>query len=274
MAGTSGLVLPVPNKQDFPEAFRAGSRLAYYSTLFNSIEINSSFYKMPLPATFSRWAGEVQPEFRFTVKLWRGITHVPGLRFMPVDVNRCLYAAHHLGEKKGCLLIQLPPRLTATAAEKLERLLVTISAADPARTWKLAVEFRHRSWYNPEIESMLHRYQAARVLHDMPASSITKLPDTPARPLSEKPSIDSSDPVPFIYLRFHGPKGDYKGGYSDAAIRTWAEKAVGWLSAGKEVYVYFNNTIGDALTDLTRLRTLILDHPLPTSSSSATAVTR
>lgn len=258
IAGTSGLVLPVPNKQAFPEAFRAGSRLAYYSTLFNSIEINSSFYKMPLPATFSRWAGEVQPGFRFTVKLWRGITHVPGLRFMPVDVNRCLYAAHHLGEKKGCLLIQLPPGLTATAVEKLERLLVTICAADPARSWKLAVEFRHRSWYTPEVEALLHRYQAARVLHDMPASSITKLPDTPG----------------FVYLRFHGPTGDYKGGYSDAALRTWAEKAVGWLSAGKEVYVYFNNTIGDALTDLTRLRTMILDHPLPISSSSAAAATR
>ena len=266
MAGTSGLVLPVPNKQAFPEAFRAGSRLAYYSTLFNSIEINSTFYKIPLPATFSRWADEVQPDFRFTVKLWRGITHVPGLRFMPVDVNRCLYAAHHLGEKKGCLLIQLPPGLTAMAVERLERLLITTCAADPARTWKLAVEFRHRSWYVPEVDALLHRYQVARVLHDMPI-----------RPASKEPSADPSfppHPMPFVYLRFHGPAGDYKGGYPDASLRTWAEKAVGWLSAGKEVYVYFNNTIGDALADLTRLRTLILDHPRSTSSSSAAAATR
>jgi uncharacterized protein YecE (DUF72 family) len=275
MAGTSGLVLPVPNKQAFPEAFRSGSRLAYYSTLFNSIEINSTFYKLPLPATFSRWAEEVQPDFRFTVKLWRGITHVPGLRFMPVDVHRCLYAAHHLGEKKGCLLIQLPPGLKVTAAEKLEQLLDKICAADPARSWKLAVEFRHRSWYIPEVEALLHRYQAARVLHDMPASSITELPGPPACLPFGAPSVDpSSSPVPFVYLRFHGPAGDYKGGYPDAALHTWAEKAIGWLSAGKEVYVYFNNTIGDALDDLTRLRTLILGHSLPTSSSSATAATR
>jgi uncharacterized protein YecE (DUF72 family) len=280
MAGTSGLVLPVPNKQAFPEAFRSGSRLAYYSTLFNSIEINSTFYKLHLPATFSRWAEEVQPDFRFTVKLWRGITHVPGLRFMPVDVHRCLYAAHRLGEKKGCLLIQLPPGLTATATEKLEQLLDKVCAADPARSWKLAVEFRHRSWYTPEVEALLHRYQASRVLHDMPP---TRLPSEnpsidPSSPPhhfpSAKPPADPSAPVPFVYLRFHGPAGDYKGGYPDATLRTWAEKAVGWLSAGKEVYVYFNNTIGDALADLTRLRTLILDHPLPTSSSSATAATR
>jgi uncharacterized protein YecE (DUF72 family) len=259
MAGTSGLVLPVPNKQAFPEAFRAGSRLAYYSTLFNSIEINRTFYKMPLPATFSRWAEEVQADFRFTVKLWRGITHVPGLRFTKEDVNRCLYAAHHLGEKKGSLLIQLPPGLQVTAVENLEQLLDTICAADPALTWKLAVEFRHRSWYVPEVEALLHRYQVARVLHDMPASTITELPDAP---------------LPFVYLRFHGPAGDYKGGYSDAILHTWAEKVAGWLSADKEVYVYFNNTIGDALADLTRLRTLISDHPRPTSSSSAAAATR
>jgi uncharacterized protein YecE (DUF72 family) len=259
MAGTSGLVLPVPNKQAFPEAFRAGSRLAYYSTLFNSIEINSTFYKIPLPATFSRWAEEVQPDFRFTVKLWRGITHVPSLRFTKEDVHRYLYAVHHLGEKKGSLLIQFPAGLQATAVEKLERLLDTICDADPARTWKLAVEFRHRSWYVPEVEALLHRYQAARVLHDMPASSITELPDTT---------------VPFVYIRFHGPAGDYKGGYSDANLSIWAEKAAGWLAADKEVYVYFNNTIGDALADLTRLRTLILGLPRPTSNSSAAAATR
>jgi uncharacterized protein YecE (DUF72 family) len=254
MAGTSGLVLP-SSKREAPETFRNGSRLAWYSALFNSIEINSTFYKMPLPTTFSRWASEVQPDFRFTIKLWRGITHEPGLRFMQADVHRCLSAVDHLGEKKGSLLIQLPPGLKATAAEKLEELLDTICAADPARAWRLAVEFRHRSWYIPEVETLLHRYQAARVLHDMPASVITELPE----------------PIPFVYLRFHGPAGDYKGGYSDATLYAWAQKATDWLSSGKEVYIYFNNTIGDALADLTRLRTMILDRQHITSSSSAAA---
>ncbi len=257
MAGTSGLVLPSP-KREAPETFRTGSRLAWYSAIFNSIEINSTFYKMPLPATFSRWAEEVRPDFRFTIKLWRGITHVSDLRFLPADVDRCLDAVDHLGEKKGCLLIQLPPGLKATAAEKLESLLDTICAADRQRTWKLAVEFRHRSWYIPEVETLLHRYQTARVLHDMPASSIAVLPE----------------PVPFVYLRFHGPAGDYKGGYTDATLATWAQRATDWLSTGKEVYIYFNNTIGDALADLTRLRTLIQDKPHLTSNSLAAAAIR
>jgi uncharacterized protein YecE (DUF72 family) len=239
--GASGLVLPVPNKQAFPEAFRAGSRLTYYASLFNSIEVNSSFYKIPMPLTFSKWAGEVPADFRFTVKLWRGITHVPGLRFLPVEVNRFLHAAHQLGPKKGCLLIQLPPGLKATNAGQLEWLLEKIVLADPERSWKIAVEFRNRSWYTPAVEALLNRYYAARVLHDMPDSAMTTL----------------SGDMPFVYLRFHGPAGDYKGGYSDAVLGSWAMRIGQWLAAGKDVYVYFNNTIGDALVNLTALREMV-----------------
>src|SRR5580658_5686041 len=105
--GTSGLVLPVPNKQAFPAAYRSKPRLTYYASLFNSIEINSTFYKIPMAKTFARWASEVPEHFQFTVKLWRGITHVPGLEFNPEDVRRFMQAADMLRGKKGCLLIQL-----------------------------------------------------------------------------------------------------------------------------------------------------------------------
>jgi uncharacterized protein YecE (DUF72 family) len=239
--GTSGLVLPVPNKQAFPEEFRAGSRLTYYASLFNSIEVNSSFYKIPLPVTFSKWAGEVPADFRFTVKLWRGITHVPGLRFLPVDVNRFLHAAHQLGPKKGCLLIQLPPGLRATNAGRLEWLLEKVCLADPEHSWKIAVEFRTRSWYTSSVESLLQQYQAGRVLHDMPDSAI------------KEPAGDLS----FVYLRLHGPAGDYKGGYSDASLGKWAVRIGEWLATGKAVYVYCNNTIGDALANLATLRAAV-----------------
>jgi uncharacterized protein YecE (DUF72 family) len=254
--GTSGLVLPVPNKQAFPEEFRTGTRLAYYASLFNSIEINSSFYKIPMPVTFSKWAGEVPAHFRFTVKLWRGITHVAGLQFAPADINRCLYAAHQLGQKQGCLLIQLPPGLKAEATGQLERLLKTISCSDPGNNWKIAVEFRNRSWYIPVVDALLHRYRAIRVLHDMPASAMT-----------EMPAASGS----FVYLRFHGPAGDYKGGYTGAVLEGWAQRARDWLIAGNDVFVYFNNTIGDAVTDLVRLRTMIQDAAISSSSTAGAA---
>lgn len=243
-AGTSGLVLPVANKQAFPPAYRDSPRLTNYASLFNSIEINSTFYRIPMVATFARWALEVPDHFQFTVKLWRGITHVAGLRFDPEDVYRFLQAADLLGRKKGCLLIQLPPGLQAGAIAQLERLLDTVSRHDPYATWQLAVEFRHRSWYHPDVNAILFRHRAVRVLHDMPASAIAELPV-------------GHPTLPLIYLRFHGPEGDYKGGYTHTLLAAWADRIAGWLSGQKKVYVYFNNTIGDALIDLARLTALL-----------------
>ncbi len=193
--GTSGLVLPVPNKLSFPEGFREGSRLTYYASLFNSIEVNSSFYKVPMPATFAKWSAEVPEDFQFTVKLWRGITHEKDFHFTPIDINRFMFAANHIGAKKGCLLIQLPASTHAIRIGQLERLLERVLQADPGHTWKTTVEFRHRSWYKPEVDELLARYHAARVLQDMPDSRVMTLAGNTS----------------FVYLRFHGPAGDYKG---------------------------------------------------------------
>lgn len=278
-AGTSGLVLPLPNKKAFPEEFRAASRLTYYASLFNSIEINSTFYKIPMPATFSRWARETPDHFQFTVKLWRGITHAAGLQFQSIDIQRFLHAANHLEDRRGCLLIQLPPGLNSKAAGQLDQLLATIRRSDPASGWKLAVEFRNRSWYAPETAALLRRYRATLVLHDMPASAISELPrsfnvDLPgAHEPATDPATPHADPDPpaWVYLRFHGPAGDYKGGYTEQQLKNWAERIKEWLDAGKDVYVYFNNTIGDALIDLGRLRSRTQSL---TSSSSAAAAAR
>ncbi len=243
-SGTSGLVLPVANKQALPPEWRDRPRISYYASLFNSIEVNSSFYKIPLPATFARWATEVPEDFQFTIKLWRGLTHVPDLRFNGEDVRRFMHAANNLAVKKGCLLIQLPPRLTVKASGQLADLLELTRQADSGQPWKLAVEFRNRSWYSPEVDKILSQHEAGRVLHDMPSSAITELPPN-------QPAIS------FVYLRFHGPKGDYKGGYEQPLLAAWAERIALWQSEKKEIYVYFNNTIGDALADLATLQALL-----------------
>jgi uncharacterized protein YecE (DUF72 family) len=240
--GTSGLVLPVPNKLAFPPKFRAGTRLTFYASLFNSLEVNSSFYKIPLPKTLSKWATEVPENFRFTVKLWQGITHEPQLNFTPTDVDKFMHSANQLATKKGCLLIQLPPSLQADKTDQLQHLLERIIRSDPQRAWNLAVEFRNKTWHTTEIENLLAQFQTTRVLHDMPASKI----------------METTGDLPFVYLRFHGPAGDYKGGYGKATLKGYAEMIQGWQGEDKEVYVYFNNTIGDAITDLEILRVLTL----------------
>jgi uncharacterized protein YecE (DUF72 family) len=241
-AGTSGLVLPVANKAAFPEAYRSGTRLTYYSSLFNSIEINSSFYKIPRQKTLERWTTETPDDFRFTLKLWRGITHETGLSFHQKDIAAFMQAASGIGRKRGCLLVQLPPRAKLDNTLQLQTLLTQLRIQDPDRTWPIAVEFRHPSWYIDKTRELLRQHGAGIVLQDMPASA----------------SFAEPGEGNFVYLRYHGPAGDYKGGYAGARLTRDAASIRSWLSVKKVVYVYFNNTIGDALIDLQRLRELVL----------------
>jgi uncharacterized protein YecE (DUF72 family) len=236
-SGTSGLVLPVPNKSLYPPAFQDKSRLCYYASLFNSIEVNSSFYKVPMAPTVKKWAADVPGKFKFTYKLWRDITHNKPLLFNPADVNRFMEVIAAAGDKKGSLLIQLPPGTTIADAVQLERLLESIRDANPARGWDVAVEFRHLSWYKDRIYTLLDNYNAGMVIQDMP-KSLT-------------PMIDM--PTDFVYLRFHGPNGGYRGSYTDDFLYEYAGYINDLLADGKTVYTYFNNTMGDAVNNLITL---------------------
>ncbi|SFW88785.1 DUF72 domain-containing protein [Chitinophaga sancti] len=234
-SGTSGLVLPVPNKQSFPPEYRDKPRLTYYASLFNSIEINSSFYKVPKGTTVKKWTTEVPRDFVFTYKLWQEITHVKGLAFNPKDVLNFMSVINEAGDQKGCLLLQFPPSLTIDGFSQVESLLSMISG------WKVALEFRHSSWYISETFELADEYGASIVLHDIPKSRNTRL----------------NKNAEFVYLRFHGPAGDYKGGYTLPQLEQNAVQIKAWMQEGKEVFVYFNNTIGDAIKNLMDLNALI-----------------
>ena len=199
-SGTSGLVLAEPNKKHFPEEFQARSRLSYYASKFNSIEINSSFYKIPRCQTYSNWFLQVPKDFQFSIKLWKGITHNREFGFHSEDVEKFFSALNCLGEKKGCLLIQLPAGSTMDV-NQFRQMLEQVKKKDPDGYWRLAIEFRHNRWYEKSIFNLIAKYGASLVLHDMPNSFIHKL----------------QGEFPFVYLRFHGENGDYRGSY-DAPI--------------------------------------------------------
>ena len=241
-AGTSGLVLPVANKLAFPPAYKDKSRLSYYASMFNSLEVNSSFYKVPMATTTRRWATEVPAGFKFTFKLFRGITHNKALVFEETLVEKFMHVIDQVGDKKGALLVQFPASIHFDSFSQLERLLITIRQYDPKRTWQLSIEFRHMSWYRKETYELLTGYHAAMVIHDMPKS----IP----------PQVASL--TDFEYVRFHGPAGDYKGGYTDDVLQGYADKINAWLKEGKTVYTYFNNTIGDALRNLMTINDFIV----------------
>jgi uncharacterized protein YecE (DUF72 family) len=103
------------------------------------------------------------------------------------------------------------------------------------------VEFRSKGWYNEEVYDLLNFFKYAVVIHDMPAAA------TP-------PDYAQSD---IIYIRFHGPTGNYRGSYSDDFLAEYAEYIRGWLQDGRTVYVYFNNTAGDAFNNLVRLNSFV-----------------
>jgi uncharacterized protein YecE (DUF72 family) len=235
--GISGLVLPVPNKLAYPPEFQDKSRLAYYSSLFNSIEINSSFYKLPLARTVEKWSNEVGDNFRFTFKLWRDITHNKELLFEPDHVKLFFERINAVGNKKGCVLLQLPPSTTIDCIRQLEALLAEIHEANEGN-WSIAVEFRNRSWYLDDVYQLINDHNAHVVLHDLPASS-TPFPD------------ELSDT---IYLRFHGPQGGYRGSYSDDFLSEYATYISDWKNEGKIVYAYFNNTMGNAVWNLITMK--------------------
>jgi uncharacterized protein YecE (DUF72 family) len=241
-SGLSGLQLDIP-KYLYPPPFENASRLTYYSSFFNSIEFNSSFYKIPQAATVSKWAALVPEYFKFTFKLWKEITHSKGFNFREEDVSAFLKSINSVHDKKGCLLIQFPPSLDKHNIVQLDKLLRCIKEIDTIKEWKIAVEFRNKSWYHKSVYDLLHFYRAAIVIHDIP-KSVTPL-------IHHK-----SD---FMYIRFHGPTGNYRDSYSEDFLNEYVTYINEWMEEGKTVYVYFNNTLGDALNNLKTLNSLLQD---------------
>lgn len=237
--GTSNMVFAEPNKAAFPPAFRDKPRLTYYASRFNSLEVNSSFYKVPKAATVARWATEVPGDFHFTFKLWKGITHPKDGEYKKEELLHFLRVIAEAQHNMGCLLIQFPASVHVDYAPALKQMLQTIAQA--GHNYKIALEFRHHSWYTQRVYQLADSYNAAIVLHDMPKSILR----------------DITTRAPFVYLRFHGPAGDYKGGYTTLQLQQYAARIAVWMQEGKEVYVYFNNTIGDALQNAITLQHLV-----------------
>jgi uncharacterized protein YecE (DUF72 family) len=231
--GTSGLQINQP-KRDFSPEHAHLSRLGYYALHENSIEINSSFYKVPQAKTISRWVTEVTDDFRFTFKLWKEITHQKNLLFRSADIERFMHVLQLPENNCGCLLVQFPPSLQVGALPQLKELLALLQGYQ----WPIAVEFRHNSWYRDSVFSLLNSYEIAMVVQDMPKSA------TPLELTADG----------LVYLRFHGPSGNYKGSYSEPFLSEYASYIREWQEEGKTVYAYFNNTAGAALDNLNFLK--------------------
>jgi uncharacterized protein YecE (DUF72 family) len=237
--GLSGIQLPMP-KYQYPPAFQNASRLTYYATIFNSIEVNSSFYKIPMERTVSKWAHSVGSDFSFTFKLFKEITHCKNLNFSDEHIQLFFNTISQAHIRKGFVLVQFPPSLTFESFRQFETLMNSLHSANMNHRWRIAVEFRNKSWYNENVFDVLNSYNASMVLQDIPKSA--------------SPMITTTD---FVYVRFHGPTGNYGGTYSEAFLAEYAAYIKEWLSEGKTVYAYFNNTKGDAYRNANTLKQVV-----------------
>ncbi|RNI31300.1 DUF72 domain-containing protein [Rufibacter latericius] len=219
--GTSGWHYNHWKGKFYPEGVTPKQFTEYYLRFFRTVEINNSFYRLPSAETFATWRTSVPPDFLFSVKASRYITHMKKLKDPQQSLAQFLGNALALEEKLGPILFQLPPvwRLN------LERFHDFLKALPPYHRYTF--EFRDQSWYNPEVFALLQQYNHAFCIYDL-AGHLSPLEVTAG----------------FVYVRLHGPEGKYAGSYSEETLQFWASHCRTWAAAGKDVFVYFDNDIG------------------------------
>ena len=208
---------------------------AHYAETFSTVELNTSFYHLPRPDTFTKWRGQAPPGFRYAVKAPRFITHMKKLIDCAEPVEEFLKRARNLGDRIGPILYQLPPRFACNVA-RLEA-FAALLPPDLVHVF----EFREKSWICEEVLALLDARGLSFCVHDMSGSA------TPRRAVG-----------PVAYVRFHGGKGKYWGRYSDESLLSWADWIVGEARGGRDVWCYFNNDIhGHAIHDALTLRSMV-----------------
>ncbi len=152
--GTSGYSYKEWKGPFYPEDLPDKQMLHFYGERFRSVEINNTFYRMPKASVLEAWAAEVPADFKFVLKASQRITHMQRLKDAGDSVSYLLDVAGVLKERLGPLLFQLPPNLQKDAA----RLREFLALLQPDR--RLAFEFRHQSWFDEEVFSLLRDHRA------------------------------------------------------------------------------------------------------------------
>ena len=216
--GTSGWVYPHWRDVFYPPKLPQPKWLEFYTRHFPTVELNNSFYRLPSEKAFSNWRDTSPGGFIYAVKVSRFITHIKRLKDVEEPVETFLSRAHHLEEKLGPLLYQLPPNMHRND-ERLEAFLSLLP-----RGLRHVVEFRHESWLDEEVFGILRKYNVGFCVFDMPGLAC--------------PLIATAE---FGYVRFHGSSGLYFSCYSDEELKDWAQKISALGKDLETVYIYFNN---------------------------------
>jgi uncharacterized protein YecE (DUF72 family) len=203
----------------YPKGLPARRWLEHYASLFDTVEVNNTFYRLPSRQAVEAWAKETPRDFLFAVKASRYLTHMKRLTDMGPGVERFYERIAPLAEggKLGPVLWQLP----ANFRRDDDRLASALDQLPPGRH---CIEFRHPSWFTNEVYALLRRHRVALVIGDHP----------------ERPFQTHALTATWTFIRFHYGKRGRKGNYSSAELDTWRRRIARWRSS-VEVYAYFNN---------------------------------
>ena len=207
-------------KGDFyPDGLPQKKWLEYYCTVFKTVELNVTFYRLPLVTTFEKWHAETPPDFAFSLKGSRFITHIKRLLDPEEPLDLFFERALRLKEKLKVVLWQFSPDFKIDP-ERLIRFLKLLGNY-PARN---TLEFRNESWMTKKIIDLCSDRKVGLCMADWPAF----LDDLPV----------TSD---FVYIRRHGEGGNYATNYATTALKKDARRIKNYVKNGKDVFVYFNN---------------------------------
>ncbi len=234
--GTSGWMYNDWKGAFYPENLAKSRWLDYYTTQFNTVEINATFYGSFKDATYENWRDRAPDSFRYVLKAPRLITH----RKLLVDVQPSIEifwrSAAILGNKLGLILLQVAPQ-TPYDPERVEKAVQAFG--DPS---KVAVEFRDEKWLTLEVEEMLRRL-----------GTVYCNPDSPKSPLTDILTSSTG------YIRLHGRTQWFAYNYSEEDLQDIARVARSMQAKGAEqIYFFFNNDFhANAVRNAQRLKEIL-----------------
>jgi uncharacterized protein YecE (DUF72 family) len=217
--GCSGWNYPHWRERVYPKGLPPSRWLEHYATLFDTVEVNATFYRLPLRSSVGRWVEQTPAEFVFAVKSSRYLTHIKRLTDLGPGLERFYERIEPLvrSPKLGPVLWQLPERFHRDD----ERLAGALACLPPGRH---CFEFRHPSWFVADVYALLRGHGVALVIGDSP----------------ERPFQTFELTADWTFVRFHHGHRGRNGNYSESELETWARRIAQWRRQ-VDVYAYFNN---------------------------------
>lgn len=246
--GTSGYNYRDWREKFYPKDVPQSQWLSYFSTNFNTVEINATFYRSFPLSVFDKWNKSTPEDFKFTIKGSRLITHIKRLKDVEEETNKFFESSGKLDKKLAIVLWQFPASFNLlkdknNVIAKIKNFLSLLSKQSLTRLKNAqnVFEFRHESLFVKEIFDLFDTYKAGFVVNDTPAFAS-------AERVTGK----------IVYIRFHGPGKLYSTSYSDKELEIWAGKIKEYLKS-YDVYCYFNNDVGGfAVENAKKLRELVV----------------